>query len=80
MEERLKIVKYINDPIYGGIGVTQMELDIIDTPVFQRLRGLRQLARVNFVFPSAEPAYRKDISRNGIYVNICLDLRLREHG
>lgn len=51
---RLKIVKYINDPVYGGIGITQMELDIIDTPIFQRLRGLRQLARVNLVFPGAE--------------------------
>lgn len=49
-DKRLKIVKYINDPVYGGIGITQMELELIDTPVFQRLRGLRQLARVNLVF------------------------------
>lgn len=54
MDERLKTVKYINDPVYGGIPITKMELEIIDTPVFQRLRGLRQLARVNYVFPSAE--------------------------
>ncbi|MCI9445823.1 MAG: HD domain-containing protein [Lachnospiraceae bacterium] len=53
-DDRLKIVKYINDPVYGGIAITQMELEIIDTPIFQRLRGLRQLARVNFVFPGAE--------------------------
>lgn len=52
--DKLKIVKYINDPVYGGIGVTKIELALIDTPVFQRMRGLRQLARVNFVFPSAE--------------------------
>lgn len=52
--ERLRIVKYINDPVYGGIPITQMELELIDTPIFQRLRGLRQLARVNFVFPGAE--------------------------
>lgn len=54
MDERLSIVKYINDPVYGGIGITQIELELIDTPEFQRLRGLRQLARVNFVFPGAE--------------------------
>lgn len=54
MDERLNIVKYINDPVYGGIAITQLELEIIDTPIFQRLRGLRQLARVNFVFPGAE--------------------------
>ena len=53
-DERLKIVKYINDPVYGGIGITKIELELIDTPIFQRLRGLRQLARVNFVFPGAE--------------------------
>lgn len=53
-DKRLKIVKYINDPVYGGIAITQMEMEIIDTPVFQRLRGLRQLARVNYVFPGAE--------------------------
>ena len=53
-DDRLKIVKYINDPVYGGIAITQMELEIIDTPIFQRLRGLRQLARVSFVFPGAE--------------------------
>ena len=53
-DDRLKIVKYINDPVYGGIGITQIELELIDTPIFQRLRGLRQLARINFVFPGAE--------------------------
>ena len=53
-DPRLKIVKYINDPVYGGIPVTQLELDLISLPIFQRLRGLRQLARVNYVFPGAE--------------------------
>lgn len=51
---KLKVIKYINDPVYGGIPITQIEMELIDTPIFQRLRGLRQLARVNFVFPGAE--------------------------
>lgn len=51
---KLKPVKYINDPVYGGIPITELEMKIIDTPIFQRLRGLRQLARVNYVFPGAE--------------------------
>lgn len=50
----LKPVKFINDPVYGGIPVTELELKIIETPIFQRLRGLRQLAKVNYVFPGAE--------------------------
>lgn len=54
MSSRLKPVKYINDPVYGGIPITKLELSLIDTPIFQRLRGLRQLARVNYVFPGAE--------------------------
>lgn len=53
-DSRLKIVKYINDPVYGGIPITQIELELISLPIFQRLRGLRQLARVNYVFPGAE--------------------------
>lgn len=54
MNERLKTVKYINDPVYGSIPITQIELELINLPIFQRLRGLRQLGRVNYVFPGAE--------------------------
>ena len=53
-DSRLEIVKYINDPVYGGIPITRIELELISLPIFQRLRGLRQLARVNYVFPGAE--------------------------
>lgn len=53
-DTRLKVVKYINDPVYGGIPITAIELELIELPIFQRLRGLRQLARVNYVFPGAE--------------------------
>ncbi len=47
-------VKYINDPIYGGIPITTLELKLISTPIFQRLRGIKQLGHVNYVFPGAE--------------------------
>ncbi|MBU3217789.1 HD domain-containing protein [Clostridium estertheticum] len=47
-------VKYINDPVYGGIAISTLELQLISTPIFQRLRGLKQLAHVNYVFPGAE--------------------------
>ena len=50
----MEVFKYINDPVYGGIAVTKMEMELIDTPIFQRLRGLRQLAKINYVFPAAE--------------------------
>lgn len=46
--------KFINDPIYGGIPLSTLEMEIISLPIFQRLRGLKQLAHVNYVFPTAE--------------------------
>ncbi|MDX9917198.1 MAG: HD domain-containing protein [Gudongella sp.] len=46
--------KYINDPLYGGIALSTLEMEIISTSIFQRLRNLKQLAHVNYVFPTAE--------------------------
>lgn len=42
------------DPIYGFIPVTEAELKIIDTPIFQRLRRIGQLALTKYVYPSTE--------------------------
>jgi len=42
------------DPIYGYIYVTPDELEIIDTPLFQRLRRIHQLALNKYVYPTAE--------------------------
>lgn len=42
------------DPIHGYIGVYDWEKDIIDTPVFQRLRGIRQLGLSSYVYHGAE--------------------------
>ncbi|KAJ2156836.1 hypothetical protein GGF46_004917 [Coemansia sp. RSA 552] len=45
--------KYVNDPIHGYIELNQDMLQIIDTPQFQRLRGLKQMGTSYFVFPGA---------------------------
>jgi HD superfamily phosphohydrolase len=45
--------KVIADPIHGAIHLTQREVQVIDTPSFQRLRGLKQLAMAQSVFPNA---------------------------
>ncbi len=54
MKANLVIRKYINDPVYGGIPLTDLEVQLLDTPIFQRLRGLKQLAFTNYVFPGAD--------------------------
>ena len=45
--------KQIYDPIHGFIDITPLMRQIIDTPEFQRLRYLKQLGAVQFVYPSA---------------------------
>lgn len=44
----------LRDPIYGYIWLTDSEMEIIDTPLFQRLRRIGQLALTKYVYPTAE--------------------------
>ena len=44
----------ITDPIHGYIQISKAEKEIIDLPVFQRLRRIRQLAGAHLVYPSAQ--------------------------
>lgn len=43
----------IRDPIYGFIEITEWEKDIINNPIFQRLRRIRQLSGTEMVYPGA---------------------------
>ncbi len=43
----------IRDAIHGGIDLLPIEEEVIDHPVFQRLRRVRQLSLVHLVYPSA---------------------------
>jgi len=45
--------KYIRDPLYGFIGISKQEEKIIQTPIFQRLRRIKQLSNTHLVFPGA---------------------------
>ena len=47
-------MKTIRDTIHGDITLTGEEMRIVDTPEFQRLRGIRQLGTSNLVFPGAQ--------------------------
>ncbi|XP_064160694.1 deoxynucleoside triphosphate triphosphohydrolase SAMHD1-like [Anguilla rostrata] len=45
--------KIFNDPIHGSIEMHPYLVRIIDTPEFQRLRYIRQMGSVYFVYPGA---------------------------
>jgi len=47
-------LKIINDPVYGFIKIPyDLVYDLIETPLFQRMRRIRQLGLTNFVYPGA---------------------------
>ena len=50
--EDLLLGKFL-DPIHGVIRITKLEKKIIDHPLFQRLRDIRQNTFLYKVFPSA---------------------------
>lgn len=43
----------IRDPVQGTIELTPLEARLIDTPIFQRLRFIRQLGMTHLVYPGA---------------------------
>src|SRR5262245_41888967 len=45
--------KLIRDAVHGDIGMGPLEVELMDTPEFQRLRGIKQLGTAYLVFPSA---------------------------
>jgi len=53
IETPLKFKRHIFDEVHGSIGVTPVENDIIDTPVFQRLRRIQHLGCASLVYPGA---------------------------
>lgn len=50
----MKYVGEITDPVHKCIQITELERELIDTPVFQRLRRIKQLAGAHLVYPSAQ--------------------------
>src|SRR5207245_11023232 len=47
-------MKEVRDPVHGFIYLNETEMKIVNTPVFQRLRYIRQLAFTHLVYPGAE--------------------------
>jgi HD superfamily phosphohydrolase len=45
--------KIVNDPVWGTIELLPWEVVLLDAPLLQRLRGIRQLGMAHLVYPSA---------------------------
>lgn len=55
LDDRLfQLDKTLRDPVHGDIMVTRLEVSVMDTLAFQRLRGIKQLGTADLVYPSAQ--------------------------
>jgi len=52
-EDVEKTYKIFNDSIHGSIKINSLCLQFIDTPQFQRLRDIKQLGALSYIFPCA---------------------------
>ena len=46
-------IKSIRDPLYGFIGISEIEQQIIDSELFRRLLNIKQLSHAYVAYPSA---------------------------
>ena len=46
--------KRVADPVYKTVGLSKLEVSVVNTKVFQRLRNVKQLGLAHLVFPGAD--------------------------
>lgn len=70
--------KVIHDPIWGSVVYTRWEVQLIDTPLFQRLRDLRQLGMAEYTYPAARHSrYEHSLGTVAIASRMLENLRAR---
>ena len=45
--------KFIRDSVYGDINLNGFEVNVMDTPQFQRIRRIKQLGLISLIYPGA---------------------------
>lgn len=73
----IEFVDRVLDPVHGFIDLTQVEKEIVELPIFRRLRSLKQLSLANWVFPGAEHT-RYMHSLGVMYIADLMALNLRD--
>lgn len=48
----MKPAKIIRDPIHGSVELNELELELVDSPQFQRLRGIKQNGLCFLIYPA----------------------------
>src|SRR4051794_16809934 len=71
--------KEFNDPVWGTLQLRPWEVVIVDSPLLQRLRRIRQLGVVHFVYPAAVHT-RLEHSLGAVHQVQRLITSINEHG
>ena len=53
LKSKIDKVYKVRDPVHGFVKLDAQEMDIIDSPIYQRLRRIRQLSLTEMVYPGA---------------------------
>lgn len=70
----------LRDPVHGFVRLDPEEVKLLDTPVIQRLRGIRQLAMANLVYPGAlHTRFDHSIGVTHVASQMARELELDEH-
>lgn len=79
MPDHEKAVAHIRDPLYGMIALYRIEYLLINTAVFLRLNGIKQLSYTYLVYPSAlHTRYGHSLGAMHVAGQICVKLGLND--
>lgn len=67
----------IRDPLYGFVGLSEQEINLVDTEMFRRLHGIKQLSHAYLVYPSAvHTRFEHSLGATHIAGKMCDELQL----